>query len=151
MLCGETVAVYSENRTGHTGTLCGQNAGVWCVKAGGTYSNQWTVHNSNHWTSNGTYSNHWTSKGYFYSSLSQDKAIPPHAFTALDPLITVGIFSDRRSVMFCSRYWTLHRRAQSATVPNTRVTRDIFTSPSQVSTFLRSMIERGSSEVILHK
>jgi hypothetical protein len=26
MLFGETVAVYCENHTGHTGTLCGQNA-----------------------------------------------------------------------------------------------------------------------------
>jgi hypothetical protein len=38
MLFGETVAVYCENHTEHTDTLCGQNAG-------------------------GTYSNHWVSKG----------------------------------------------------------------------------------------
>jgi hypothetical protein len=25
----------------HTGTLCGQNAEFWCVKFGGTYSNDW--------------------------------------------------------------------------------------------------------------
>jgi hypothetical protein len=37
MLFGETVTVYCEN---HTDTLCGQNAELQCVKAGGTYSNQ---------------------------------------------------------------------------------------------------------------
>jgi hypothetical protein len=35
MLFGETVAVYCENHTEHTDTSCGQNAGFWCVKAGG--------------------------------------------------------------------------------------------------------------------
>jgi translation initiation factor IF-1 len=39
MLFGETAAVYCENHTGHTDTLCGKNAGFWCVKVGGTYSN----------------------------------------------------------------------------------------------------------------
>jgi hypothetical protein len=39
MLFGETVAVYCENHTEHTDTLCGQSAEFWCVKAGGTYSN----------------------------------------------------------------------------------------------------------------
>jgi hypothetical protein len=33
MLFGETVAVYCENHTEHTDTLCGQNAEFWCVKA----------------------------------------------------------------------------------------------------------------------
>jgi hypothetical protein len=40
MLFGETVAVYCENHTEHTDTLCGQNAEFWYVKAGGTYSDQ---------------------------------------------------------------------------------------------------------------
>jgi hypothetical protein len=34
MLFGETAAVYCENRTEHTDTLCGQNEWFWCVKAG---------------------------------------------------------------------------------------------------------------------
>jgi hypothetical protein len=38
ILFGETVAVYCENRTEHTNTLCGQNAEFWFVKAGDTYS-----------------------------------------------------------------------------------------------------------------
>jgi hypothetical protein len=38
MLFGETVAVYSENHTGHTDTLCGQNSGFQYVEAGGTYT-----------------------------------------------------------------------------------------------------------------
>jgi hypothetical protein len=33
MLFRETVAVYCENRTGHTNTLCGQNAEFQCVEA----------------------------------------------------------------------------------------------------------------------
>jgi hypothetical protein len=41
MLFGETVAVYCEDHTEHTDTLCGQNAE--CVKAGGTYSNHWAL------------------------------------------------------------------------------------------------------------
>jgi hypothetical protein len=39
MLFGKTVPVYCENCTEHTDTLCGQNAELWYVKAGGTYSN----------------------------------------------------------------------------------------------------------------
>jgi actin-related protein len=39
MLFRETVAVYCENHTEHTDTLCGQNAEFWYVKAGGTYTN----------------------------------------------------------------------------------------------------------------
>jgi hypothetical protein len=43
MVFGETVAVYCENRTEHTNTLCGQNAEFWYVKAGGTYSTHLTL------------------------------------------------------------------------------------------------------------
>jgi hypothetical protein len=39
MLFGETVAVYFENHTEYTDTLSGQNAEVWCVKAGGACTN----------------------------------------------------------------------------------------------------------------
>jgi translation initiation factor IF-1 len=39
MLFGETVAVYCENHTEHTNTLCGKNAGFWYVKAGDTCTN----------------------------------------------------------------------------------------------------------------
>jgi hypothetical protein len=39
----ETVAVYCENHTEHTNTFCGQNAGFWYVKAGGTYNNHWAL------------------------------------------------------------------------------------------------------------
>jgi hypothetical protein len=39
MLFRETVAVYCENHTEHTDTLCGQNAEFWYVKAGGKYTN----------------------------------------------------------------------------------------------------------------
>jgi hypothetical protein len=38
MLFGETAAVYCENRTEHTDTLCGQNAEFQCAKARGTHS-----------------------------------------------------------------------------------------------------------------
>jgi hypothetical protein len=38
MLFGETVAVYCENHTEHTDTLCGQNAGFY-VKIGDKYIN----------------------------------------------------------------------------------------------------------------
>jgi hypothetical protein len=38
MLFRETVAVYCENRTEHTNTLCGQNADLFNVKADDTYS-----------------------------------------------------------------------------------------------------------------
>jgi hypothetical protein len=40
MLFGEAVAVYCENHTEHTDTVCGQNAGFWYVKTGGTYSDR---------------------------------------------------------------------------------------------------------------
>jgi hypothetical protein len=43
MLFRETVAVYCENHTEHTDTLCGLNAEFWFVKAGGTYSNCWAL------------------------------------------------------------------------------------------------------------
>jgi hypothetical protein len=39
MLFGETVAVYWENHTEHTNTLCGQNIEFWYVNASGTYTN----------------------------------------------------------------------------------------------------------------
>jgi hypothetical protein len=39
MLFGKSVAVCCENRTEHTNTLYGQNVELWCVKAGGTYTN----------------------------------------------------------------------------------------------------------------
>jgi hypothetical protein len=42
MLFGRTVAVYCENHTEHTDTLCGQNAEFWCVK-GGICSNHWAL------------------------------------------------------------------------------------------------------------
>jgi hypothetical protein len=38
MLFGETVAVYCENHTEHTDTLCGQNTEFSYVKTSGTYS-----------------------------------------------------------------------------------------------------------------
>jgi hypothetical protein len=38
MLFRETVAVYFENHTEHTDTLCGPNEEFYYVKAGGTYS-----------------------------------------------------------------------------------------------------------------
>jgi hypothetical protein len=41
MLFGETVAVYCENHTENTNTLCGLNAEY--VKAGGTYSDHWAL------------------------------------------------------------------------------------------------------------
>jgi hypothetical protein len=37
MLFGETVAVYCENHTEHTDTLCGQNAELFNVKSDGMY------------------------------------------------------------------------------------------------------------------
>jgi translation initiation factor IF-1 len=40
MLFGETAAVYCENHTEHTDTLCGHNVEFQHVKAGGTCSNQ---------------------------------------------------------------------------------------------------------------
>jgi hypothetical protein len=41
MLLGETVAVYCENHTEHTNTLCGPNAEILNIKEGGTYSDHW--------------------------------------------------------------------------------------------------------------
>jgi hypothetical protein len=43
MLFRETVAVYCENHTEHTKTLCGQNVGFSYANAGGTYSNHWAL------------------------------------------------------------------------------------------------------------
>jgi hypothetical protein len=43
MLFRETVAVYCENHTEHTNTLCGQNADYWEINIHGTYSNDSTV------------------------------------------------------------------------------------------------------------
>jgi hypothetical protein len=43
MLFRETVAVYCENHTKHTNTLCKQNAEFQYVEAGGTYSNHRTL------------------------------------------------------------------------------------------------------------
>jgi hypothetical protein len=39
MLFGETAAVYCENHTEHTDTLCEQNVEFWYVKACGMYTN----------------------------------------------------------------------------------------------------------------
>jgi hypothetical protein len=39
---GETVAVYCENHTEHTQTLCGQNAEFY-VKTVGIYSDHWVL------------------------------------------------------------------------------------------------------------
>jgi hypothetical protein len=38
MLFRETVAVYCENHTEHTDTLCGQNVEFYYVKAGDSYN-----------------------------------------------------------------------------------------------------------------
>jgi hypothetical protein len=43
MMFRETVAVYCENHTQHTNTLCGQNAEFWYVKEGGTYGAHWAL------------------------------------------------------------------------------------------------------------
>jgi hypothetical protein len=43
MLFRETVAVYCENHTQQTDTLCGQNAEFLYVKAGGKYTNRWAL------------------------------------------------------------------------------------------------------------
>jgi hypothetical protein len=43
MLFGETVAVYCENHTEHTDTLCVQNAGFWYATPGGTYNIHWAL------------------------------------------------------------------------------------------------------------
>jgi hypothetical protein len=47
MLFEETAAVYCENHTEHTNTLCGQNAEFGVLKCGGTYSNHWALKGSN--------------------------------------------------------------------------------------------------------
>ena len=43
MLYREIIAVCSEIHTNHIKTLCGQNAELLNVKAGGTYSDHWAV------------------------------------------------------------------------------------------------------------
>jgi hypothetical protein len=43
MLFRETVAVYCENHTEHTNTLCGQNINFLFVKVWSTYSNEWAL------------------------------------------------------------------------------------------------------------
>jgi hypothetical protein len=43
MVFRETNAVYYENHKKHKNTLCWQNARVWYVKAGGTYSDRWDL------------------------------------------------------------------------------------------------------------
>jgi hypothetical protein len=43
MLFRETAPVYCENRTKHTSALCGQNAEISCIKAGGAYSDHWAL------------------------------------------------------------------------------------------------------------
>jgi hypothetical protein len=43
MLFKETITVYCEKHTKHTNIFCGWNAEFYCVKAGGTYSNQWPL------------------------------------------------------------------------------------------------------------
>jgi hypothetical protein len=43
MLFGETFAVYFENHTEHTDTLCGQNAEFFNVETGGIYSYHFKV------------------------------------------------------------------------------------------------------------
>jgi hypothetical protein len=43
MLFGETVAVYCENHTEHTDTLCGQNAEFFSVKVSGIYSYRYAI------------------------------------------------------------------------------------------------------------
>jgi hypothetical protein len=48
MLFRETVAVYCENHTEHTNTLCGQNAELLIVIAGGECGNSFAK-GSNYW------------------------------------------------------------------------------------------------------
>jgi hypothetical protein len=43
MLFKERVAVYCENHTEHINIFCGKNAEFYYVKAGGTYSNHWSL------------------------------------------------------------------------------------------------------------
>jgi hypothetical protein len=42
LLFREIISVYSENRTKHVNTLCGQNAECFNVKVHGTYNNRFT-------------------------------------------------------------------------------------------------------------
>jgi hypothetical protein len=44
MLFRDIIAVYCENHTEHTNTLCGQNAEFLYVEAGGAYKNRAQVH-----------------------------------------------------------------------------------------------------------
>jgi hypothetical protein len=43
MLFRETVVVYYENHTEHTNTLCGQNAELLNIEAGGAYSHRYAL------------------------------------------------------------------------------------------------------------
>jgi hypothetical protein len=43
MLFGETIAVYCENHSEHTDTLCGQNVEFSTLKVGDTYSHHWAL------------------------------------------------------------------------------------------------------------
>jgi hypothetical protein len=43
MLFKEVIAVYSDSHTKPINTLCGQNAELLIIKAGGTYSYHWTL------------------------------------------------------------------------------------------------------------
>jgi hypothetical protein len=43
MLFREIIAVYSENHTDHTNTLCGQNAELSIVETDGAYSYHWAL------------------------------------------------------------------------------------------------------------
>jgi hypothetical protein len=45
VLFGEIIAVYTENHTKHTNTLCGHNTEVLNVKGDGTYSYHWALKN----------------------------------------------------------------------------------------------------------
>jgi hypothetical protein len=67
MLFGETVAVYCENHMEHTNTICGQNAELWYVKVGGTYSdhNKWVHAAKPNFLSAYIYCEAWTFKKHF--------------------------------------------------------------------------------------
>jgi hypothetical protein len=43
MLFGETVAVYCQNHTEHKNVVCGHNAEIQYVRAGGSHSDHWTL------------------------------------------------------------------------------------------------------------
>jgi len=47
LLYSEITAVFSEARTKHINTLCGQNVEFVDVKPGGTYSNHWALKGPN--------------------------------------------------------------------------------------------------------